>query len=268
MDANWQKLTPAEKFEARAQQWQYPEGTPFASPEVKQAYEDRVQLLKDVIQLKVPQRVPVAPTVGFYPFAYAGVTAQEAMYDYEKLGYALKKFHADFLPDTLAVSPIYGSAKVFELLDYKLYRWPGHGVAPKAPYQCVEGEYMQADEYDDFIRDPSGYFMRGYLPRVFGALGGWPLMAPLTDILELPFLGGFMVPLGLPPVQESFQKLLQAGQAALEWIQACVAIDGATLTTVGLTPLMGGFTKAPFDTLGDTLRGTRAIMLDKFRQPG
>jgi uroporphyrinogen-III decarboxylase len=189
------------------------------------------------------------------------------MYDYEKLGYALKKFHADFLPDTLAVSPIYGSAKVFELLDYKLYRWPGHGVAPKAPYQCVEGEYMQADEYDDFIRDPSGYFMRGYLPRVFGALGGWPLMAPLTDILELPFLGGFMVPLGLPPVQESFQKLLQAGQAALEWIQACVAIDGATLTTVGLTPLMGGFTKAPFDTLGDTLRGTRAIMLDKFRQP-
>jgi uroporphyrinogen-III decarboxylase len=30
---------------------------------------------------------------------------------------------------------------------------------------------------------------------------------------------------------------------------------------------MGGFTKAPFDIVGDTLRGTRAIMLDKFRQP-
>ncbi len=30
---------------------------------------------------------------------------------------------------------------------------------------------------------------------------------------------------------------------------------------------IGGACKAPFDTLGDTLRGTRAIMLDKFRQP-
>ena len=29
----------------------------------------------------------------------------------------------------------------------------------------------------------------------------------------------------------------------------------------------GGFTKAPFDTIGDTLRGTKGIMLDIYRQP-
>jgi uroporphyrinogen-III decarboxylase len=39
------------------------------------------------------------------------------------------------------------------------------------------------------------------------------------------------------------------------------------MSTLGLPGLMGGFTKAPFDIVGDTLRGTRAIMLDKFRQP-
>jgi uroporphyrinogen-III decarboxylase len=183
------------------------------------------------------------------------------------LGFALKKFHTDFLPDSISASPIYGSGKIFEILDYKLYRWPGHGVPPTTPYQAVESEYMKADEYDQFIMDPSGYFMRSYLPRVFGALGGWPMLAPLTDILELPFLGGYVVPVGLPPVQESFKKLLEAGQVALEWIQACVAIDGYSVNTLGLAALMGGFTKAPFDTLGDTLRGTRAIMLDKFRQP-
>jgi uroporphyrinogen-III decarboxylase len=30
---------------------------------------------------------------------------------------------------------------------------------------------------------------------------------------------------------------------------------------------LGGFTKAPFDVIGDTLRGTKGIMLDIYRQP-
>ncbi len=267
MDTNWAKLSPSEKLEARFAAWIEAEGVPFATPEARQAYLDRVQMVKDAVQLRKPVRIPVCPNTGFYPFAYAGVTAEEAMYDYDKLGYALKKYHADFEPDSLASAPIYGPGKVFELLDYKLYRWPGHGVPSTSPYQCVEAEYMRGDEYDMFIRDPSNFFMRAYLPRVFGALDPWQMLAPFTDILELPFLGGFMVPVGIPPVQESFQKLVAAGQQAMEWIQAALAIDGATISTLGIPPLIGGFTKAPFDTLGDTLRGTRAIMLDMYRQP-
>ncbi len=264
---NWQKLSPSDKFEAHFGEFMSPQGMPFASAEVKLAYEQRVQMIKDVVQVKKPTRVPVCPTVGFYPFAYAGVTAQEAMYDYDKLGYALTKFHADFLPDSLSSAPIYGSGKIFEILDYKLYRWPGHGVPSTTPYQCVESEYMHADEYDQFINDPSGYFQRFYLPRVFGALAGWQMVAPLTDILELPFFGPYIVPIGIPPVQQAFEKLLEAGRAAMEWIQAAGGVDSATLTTLGIPALMGGFAKAPFDTLGDTLRGTRGIMMDKFRQP-
>lgn len=267
MDANWTKLTPDEKLEARFAGWLAPQGLQFATPEAERAYQERVQMVKDVVQLKKPARVPVCPSIGFFPFAYAGVTAEEAMYNYEKLGYALQKYHQDFLPDSLASAPIYGPGKVFELLDYKLYRWPGHGVPATSPYQCVEAEYMQAGEYDHFLRDPSDFFLRAYLPRVFGALGPLGMLGPLTDILELPFTGGGVIPFGIPPVQASFQKLLEAGQAAMEWIQAALAIDGATISTLGIPPLIGGFTKAPFDTLGDTLRGTRAIMLDMFRQP-
>jgi uroporphyrinogen-III decarboxylase len=261
------KLTSQEKFEANFNEFASPPGVQFASPEAEQAYQQRVQMLKDVVQVKKPVRVPVCPVIGFYPFAYAGVTAQEAMYDYEKQGYALKKFHADFLPDSLSSAPIYGAGKLFDILDYKLYRWPGHGVPATTPYQCVEGEYMHADEYDQFINDPSGYFQRFYLPRIFGALDGWKMTAPLTDILELPFFGPYIVPIGIPPVQQAFEKLLEAGRAAMEWIQAVGGIDAATLTTLGIPALMGGFTKAPFDTLGDTMRGTRGIMLDIFRQP-
>jgi hypothetical protein len=262
-----EKLSPAEKFEAHFQEFRSAPGMSFATPEAEQAYQQRVQMFKDAIQVKKPVRVPVCPTIGFYPFAYAGVTAQEAMYDYDKLGFALKKFHADFLPDSLSTAPIYGSGKIFEILDYKLYRWPGHGVPATTPYQCMESEYMLANEYDQFIHDPSGYFMRFYLPRVFGALDAWKMVAPMTDILELPFFGPYIVPIGIPPVQQAFEKLLEAGRAAMEWIQAAGGVDAATLTTLGIPALLGGFTKAPFDTLGDTMRGTRGIMMDKFRQP-
>jgi uroporphyrinogen-III decarboxylase len=267
MDMNLEKQTAAEKLEARFQDWLNPQGIQFASPEAEGAYRERVQMVKDVVQLKKPRRVPICPNVGFYPFAYAGVTAEEAMYDYERLGFALNKFHADFLPDSLSSAPIYGPGQIFELLDYKLYRWPGHGVPSTSPYQCLEDEYMKADEYDAFLSDPSNFFMRTYLPRIFGALEPWTMLAPFTDILELPFIGGYIVPVGIPPVQESFQKLLKAGQLAMEWIQAALAVDGVTVSTLGIPPLIGGFTKAPFDTLGDTLRGTRAIMLDMYRQP-
>jgi len=39
------------------------------------------------------------------------------------------------------------------------------------------------------------------------------------------------------------------------------------MASLGFPAILGGFTKAPFDSLGDTLRGTKGIMLDIYRQP-
>ena len=63
-------------------------------------------------------------------------------------------------------------AAVFEAIDYKLYSWPGHGVAKEASYQYNEKEWMLADEYDHLISDPSDYLLRKYLPRTVGAFAG------------------------------------------------------------------------------------------------
>ncbi len=259
--------TARAKFDALSEAWKDAEGVEFASPAVRETYQRHVQMVLDAVQLRKPERVPVCPSAGFYQFAYAGVTAREGMYDYARLGYAVEKYHRDFLPDSLSGSPIYGSGKLFDILDYKLYNWPGHGVPATAPYQCVEAEYMLAGEYDQLIDDPSNYFARVYLPRVLGALAPWSNLAPWTDIQELPLTGGPMVSFGLPEVQESLRKLIAAGDAAMEWIQACTAIDNRIKASLGLPGLIGCFSKAPFDTLGDTLRGTRAIMLDRFRRP-
>jgi Uroporphyrinogen decarboxylase (URO-D) len=267
IEAKRQELTPAEKLQERFRKWKFPEGVEFARPDLQQAYQRRVQMFNDVISLKRPERIPVCPVMGFYPFVYAGVTAEQAMYDHEKLAYALHKYHTDFMPDMLTSTILSGSGRVLEILDYKLYRWPGHGVSPTTPYQCVEDQYMRADEYALLINDPSDFFMRTYLPRVFGALDPWRMLGPLTDIVELPMVYPSLIPFGLPAVQDSMKKLLDAGQAALAWAQACSRIDQSAVTNLGLPGVIGGLTKAPFDTLGDTLRGTRSMMLDKFRQP-
>lgn len=124
------QLTPDEKLEAL---WQGvlapkdPQGNPlqFQSQAAEKAYKERVLRFKDAIQMnKLPDRVPVTVFPSMFPWTNAGMTVQEAMYDYAKCAAAFKKFILDFEPDVqwLAVAP--GPGKLYEILDYKLYSWP------------------------------------------------------------------------------------------------------------------------------------------------
>lgn len=263
---NWNELTPEQRFAVRMQVWKEP-GVEFASPEAKQAYEDRVQMLRDAIELKKPSRVPIAPWIGLFPALWDGMTARQAYYDFARLDVAWQKWHAEFTQDVLAFSINIAPCEIFDVLDYKLYDWPGHGVPDTAGYQYVEKEWMRADEYDLLIADPSNYWQRFYLPRIFGAMDPWATMSPFTDLVEAPLTGPFFIPFGKPPVQKMFKKILQAGRVALEWDQAFGTMDGKAMATYGLPRFAGGATKAPYDIIGDTLRGTRGLMLDKFRRP-
>jgi hypothetical protein len=246
-----------------------PEGNtvPFQSAEAEQAYKDRVYRFKDAIQMKkMPDRVPVTVFPSMFPWTNAGMTVEEAMYDYGKCAEVFQNFVLEFEPDVHWGAYAPGPGKLYEILDYKLYSWPGHGVAPEHSYQCNEGEYMMADEYDALITDPSGYFTSKYLPRVFGALSGFPMLPFMPGILEMYGVALNFIPYGIPPVQATYQALFEAGGEALQWIGAIGGADGM-LATFGFPNILGGFTKAPFDVIGDTLRGTKGIMLDIYRQP-
>jgi hypothetical protein len=266
------QLSSEEKLEAL---WQGnlspkdPEGNDlqFQSPEAEKAYKDRILRFKDAIEMKkLPDRVPVTVFPSMFPWTNAGMTVEDAMYDYGKCAQVFQDFVLEFEPDVHWGAYVAGSGKMYEILDYKLYSWPGHGVAPEHSYQCNEGEYMMADEYDALIQDPTGFFIHSYLPRVFGALGGFGMLPFFPGILEIYGLPIFFIPFGIPPVQGTFQALMEAGGEALQWIGAMGGADGA-LATFGFPNILAGFTKAPFDVIGDTLRGTKGIMLDIYRQP-
>ena len=264
---NWDSMSPDEKFEARLGAWKSTEGKDFETPEAAKAYEERAQRLADVIQLKQPDRVPCFSNFGGFVAQYAGVSHGDMFYDYDKSVKALIKFHEDFDLEYPALSNFL-PGKVYDLLGYRVYRWPGAGLSDNVPFQCVEDEYITADEYDALIADPEGFMMRVYMPRVMTGLAGWQMLPSFFGSTEIPFVPFMLAPVGLvPPVQEAFQKYLQAAQATVEWLGANMQVGAVTLGQMGMPPTIGGFTKAPFDYIGDTMRGTRGIMLDMYRQP-
>ena len=272
MVKEWGEMSPDEKQEALFQRWLSPKDPAgndlkFQSPEAEKLYKERITRIKDAIQLKKrPDKVPVLPLPSMFPALYGGLTVEKAMYDYNECSNAFRKFVLDFDPDGHMGSAQFGPGKFFEILDYKLYSWPGHGVSAEHSYQANEGEYMKADEYDALIQDPSGFFSNVYLPRVFGALAPFQMLPFLPGILEIYGVAFNFIPYGLPPVQAALKALMDAGQEALAWAGAVGGIEGE-LATRGFPQILAGFTKAPFDTIGDTLRGTRGIMLDIYRQP-
>jgi len=272
MEKKWEEMSAGEKQDARFQKLlapKDPDGNDFKfqSPEAEKSYKDRITRIKDAIQLeKAPDRVPVCPLPNMFPYTYAGLTVQEAMYDYDKCVAAFKKYVLDFEPDMHIGASGPGPGKFFEILDYKLYAWPGHGVAPASSYQCHEGEYMKVEEYDILITDPSFFFSNVYLPRVFGALEPWSMLPLLPGIVEMYGVAFNFIPFGLPPVQGAYKALFEAGAEALKWAMAMGGVDGE-LKILGFPNILGGFTKAPFDIIGDTLRGSKGIIMDMYRRP-
>jgi hypothetical protein len=255
------------KQEERFNIWLKGEGIPFADERAQAAYRERVTLLKDAIQLKHrPSRIPVCPSAGFFPMQYAGVTMYDAMYDYQALGKAWEIYHRDFEPDAYNSPTTIVPGRVLDILDLKLYQWPGHGVSKEREYQFVEEEYMKAEEYQDLIDDPTAFFLNVYFPRIFGSLkplATFPLLPPVN---EIPMVIPLAAPFGAEAMKEALASLVKAGEEALRW-RAAVRDMSDRIMGKGFPAFSGGFTKAPFDVIGDSLRGTKGVLLDMFRFP-
>jgi hypothetical protein len=267
MGEKWEELSPDERQEALFQRWLSPEGVEFASPEAEKLYKERTARFRDAIQLKkTPDRVPVFLIPSFAPAYYSGLTPHDVMYDLDKIKPAWKKFYLDFQPDAHGGCAVPSPGKFLEILDFKLYKWPGHGVSPETTYQCIEGEYMRADEYDAFIHDPLYFFYYTWPSRVFGALEPIATLPHLSSLTEMYGVAGPFIPYGLPPIQAAYKAILEAGNEALKWWGVVGSFD-KEMPELGFPAYQAFATKAPFDVIGDTLRGTKGIMLDMYRQP-
>jgi len=265
---NWEELSPEEKRQYRLNGYLNTQGVNFISSEAEKAYNIRAQRMVDVLNVQKPDMVPVNLPVGNLPLSLYGLNMHTALYDHEKTLQAYTKFNKQYSAELeYFATPASYSGKAIDILDYKLYAWPGHGIGENSPgWQYIEGEYMNADEYDDFILDPSDFWLRTYFPRVFGAFEPFKMFQTFTNINEVVHLGQLLMPLSSSPVQRMLERMLDAGREYKKMVHLRGKYD-----TNGVAhgfPVMGSiFCKAPFDTLSDTLRGTKGLIEDMFRQP-
>jgi hypothetical protein len=267
MEKKWEEMSAEEKREARFEDWFSPQGVQFQSPEAEASYKANITRLRDAVLLeKSPDRVPVLILATFMQAHLYGVAPIETMYEYEKLISAHRRFLQEYKPDFFSTPAFVGSGKILEILDYKQYRWPGHGVSERSGYQCVEGEYMTAQDYQALIDDPTDFWLRTWMPRIFGALGPLANIAPFPNLWEIVGVSGQMIPFGIPEVQNALKAMIEAGNEAMAWIQQITGFEMEAMG-MGFASATGGAAKAPFDILADTLRGTRGMMLDMYRRP-
>jgi hypothetical protein len=232
---------------------------------VEQLYAERTKRVRDVIELRVPDRVPFLVLID--TLVYYGIPNSTSYYDPLTLKRTMRKVAMDLEPDmSEAGFPSCGAAMTE--LDVKNCIWPGGPVPDNYEYQFIEGEYMKADEYDMFLNDPSGFMVRRYLPRVYGALAPLAKLPPLDNLL-MGFEG--LTPLfASPEFLEMARRLAEAGRQVSEFYQIVGNAQGE-FANLGFPPFAsfapGGVGGAPFDTVTSFLRGMKGSMLDMYRQP-
>jgi len=263
----WEEMTWQEKREERFKRWLNPPDVKFVSPEAEKLYKERVTRFMKAIKLEEPDRVPVMLPTGNSPAYYAGANFRTIMYDYEKARDIWIKYMDDFGDmDTFSGPMLIPSGKISEALNARIHKLPGLGLPDDSPMnQFVEGEYMMADEYDLFMRDPTDYALRVTMPRTIGLFESFRKLPPLNYFM----MGeAWVAALADPDIRKTFQTLMDLAGEYRQWRAAQEEVRNIVLARGYPSLFSGGImTGAPFDHFGDVLRGTRGIFLDMFRQP-
>ena len=237
------------------------------SHSIEQAFQARLKRFNDAVSLSKPDRVPVVSLAGFFVTNYAGLTPKQALYDYEKMAEAWKfttlKLGWDMCPTPLAMYP----GPALDIIGARHYKWPGRDLPDNVTYQFLENEYMSAEEYDEFLRNPDGFTIRKLMPRFASALQPF---AALPELFYLTSARAFLLGTGMisgnPAIAEAMQTMLRYGAEVTKW-NSLIEKVSAEIEQAGYPIVHVASCYAPFDWVSDNLRGMRGCMLDMYRCP-
>jgi len=226
---------------------------------------ERLARVMDAVELRVPDRVPTVFYTMFWHARYGGFSCREAMYDYGKVNEVTRRLVLELQPDMYALPhPMTAFGPTMERMGYRQMQWPGHGTEDNVSFQYLDREYMKAEEYEDYLFDPTGFYLSKYLPRVAARLEG------LAELSDLP--GQYYVALVLgmrhyshPRVLESLAAMREAGDEARRMLRSAMTF-AAEMADLGFPMAQGASANAPFDYFGDNFRGSKGIMLDMYRR--
>lgn len=222
----------------------------------EELYEKREKRVRDAIELKEPDRTPMFM---FLPNQLFGLPPKEAG----------RRSAIYFEPDMCLGAGFMNAGPVWGMLDVKNRVWPGHGLPKDATgYQAIEGEYMKADEYDLFLKDPADFSIRCYFPRVYGALQPLSRLPSLSALFNTGVEG--IASFFATPEFEEMAKLLSKVGREMSKSRDGFGDSLEDMALLGFPAFShpGGAPRgAPFDVISVHLRGMKGSMLDMYQRP-
>ncbi len=226
-------------------------------------YDQRMQRFMDNVALKQSDRVPYILISSFFARKMTGITCKDMMYDIDKSLDATRRMVDLLEPDVLSLF-FFTMGQAMQDMGYRQMKWPGDGkLDDDVTFQYLDQEYMSADEYDEYLFDPTGFTIRKYMPRLAGAFEGLAALPDFASLIEFMNIFG-MVGFANPKLQESLRILSKVG-ADMATIFGKVGGFVGEMAGAGYPFVGGGFTKNPFDHIVDGMRGSKGGMLDMFR---
>lgn len=219
--------------------------------------------VQTAVSLQEADRVPFIPTINNFLSLEYGVSIQDSMTDPMRMVGPLDRFLERYEPDLVNLPPCF-PVKAMERSRFSAGRWPGlNGLPENTPYQYVDHQYLEDEEYDAFLADPTRFVLTRILPEKHRAYAGLALLEPFTLCNQAIFS---QAPFGLPPVRAALEAMMETGAEVLKTLGA---LEQLSLHTVdkGFIPFGGATGQAPFDEFADYVRGLLETCMDCINEP-
>ncbi len=233
----------------------------------RELYAQRLKRINDSIALKEPDTVPLIPIAQCYPYIQAGYTMAEILYDtdFSKTRESIYKFLDDYEPDYM-IGHSYvnaGCGPILELARPKTMRWagmPGDIIDKNSIHQFIEFPILEEDEFEEFMRDRTGWFITKAMARTTGLLepmANWNLAVNMTFGGHLGVAQTLCTPENKKMI-ETLWKINEMNDAVMKLSQQ---LD-TDIEAKGYPVLARALAGVPYDNYSDSLRGTLDGMMD------
>jgi hypothetical protein len=212
-------------------------------------YQQRVGRYVTAMRNGKPDRIPIRPFVAEFTAKYAGFTCQEVAHDYNKAFEAAIITAKGFDWDAVVPNMVYVWTGLAQAIGLRYYGIPGIGIPHTSGFNYIEPSeedaFMKADEYDSLIEDPTAFLYNVWLPRVS------------TEASKS----------GEPVTYRNNLSMVKGAMAMLSYFYAFGPQVARLRTECGVASAIAGIFKAPFDIIGDKLRGYVGLTMDMHTQP-
>jgi len=214
-----------------------------------QLYQERLTRYLTAMRNEKPDMIPIRPFVAEFTAKYAGMTCQQVAHDYNLAFEAAVKCARDFDWDAIVPNMVYVWTGLAQAAGLRYYGIPGIDIPHTTGFNFIEPPedqaFMREDEYDALIDDPTGFLYNVWLPRIS------------TEVARI----------GAPATYRNNLALVKSSMAMMVYFTAFGPQIQRLRDECGTVSAIAGIFKAPFDILGDKLRGYIGLTMDMATQP-